>query len=162
MKKLFDIAVMTSALLLLDVALAQEEGHLNVTTTVQKEEVTVNDSGERQVRLVEAETVIPGDNVIYTITFRNISAAPAENVIITNAVPENLTYVDGSAFGPGTVVEFSVDGGVSYGAADELNVQDEGSVRAATAEDYTHLRWVMQDELAAGSQGIARFRAILN
>jgi uncharacterized repeat protein (TIGR01451 family) len=143
-------------------AAAQDAGHLNVQTVVQKEEVTITEAGEREVQLVEASTVTPGDSVIYTITFSNISDEPAENVVITNPVPENLTYIQGSAFGPGTTIEFSVDGGQSYAGADELRVPDNGGTRTATAEDYTHLRWVMQNDLPVGSQGVASFRALLN
>ena len=58
-------------------AVAQEKGHLNVTTTVQKQEVTVNESGETETRLVAASTVVPGESVVYTITFENISDEPA-------------------------------------------------------------------------------------
>jgi uncharacterized repeat protein (TIGR01451 family) len=143
-------------------AVAQEQGHLNVKTVVQKEQVSISDEGERQVRLVEASAVTPGDSVVYTITFSNISDAPAENVVITNPVPENLTYIQGSAFGPGTNIEFSVDGGQNYAVADSLRVPDNGGTRDATAEDYTHLRWVMQSELPVGSQAVASFRAHLN
>ncbi len=140
---------------------AQEQGHLNVTTTVQKQEVTVNDSGEAETRLVAAGTVVPGESVVYTITFQNISDEPAANVVITNPISEDLTYVDGSAFGPGTVIQFSTDGGQNYAAADELTVIDDGVSRPAGPDDFTHIRWVMQNELAVGAQGTARFTAVL-
>jgi len=143
-------------------AVAQEQGHLNVRTVVQKEEVMVNDAGETERRLVSTDTVVPGDDVIYTITFTNISEEIAENIVITNPISENLTYVEGSAFGPGTVIEFSVDGGETYGAADELMVGTNGGERPADAGDFTHVRWTMQNELEAGAQGMARFRARLN
>ena len=162
MQKIIKTAVLLAALFAVSFAMAQEKGHLNVRTVVQKEEITVNDAGERETRLVPADTVIPGDSVIYTITFTNISEDAAENVVITNPVPEHLTYIEGSAFGPGTVIAFSIDGGQSYGAGDDLTVPDNGGSRAATAADYTHLRWVMQNELAAGSQAVASFRAELN
>ena len=142
-------------------AVAQEQGHLNVTTTVQKQEVTVNDLGEAETRLVAADTVVPGDNVVYTITFQNISDEPAANVVITNPIAEDLTYVDGSAFGPGTVIQFSTDGGQNFAAADELTVIDDGVSRPAGPDDFTHIRWVMQNELAVGAQGTARFTAVL-
>ncbi len=142
-------------------AVAQEQGHLNVTTTVQKQEVTVNDSGEAETRLVAADTVVPGESVVYTITFQNISDEPAENVVITNPISEDLTYVDGSAFGPGTVIQFSTDGGQIFAAADELTVIDDGVSRSAGPDDFTHIRWVMQNELAVGAQGTARFTAVL-
>ena len=144
------------------VAYGQEPGHLKLTTVVHKEEVTVTDAGERQRQLVEAASVLPGDSVVYTITFENVSDEAAENVTIVNPVPENLTYEPGSAFGPGAEIEFSVDGGVIYGAPEELTITDGDEIRTAQAEDYTHVRWVMQDELAAGAQGTARFRARLN
>lgn len=140
---------------------AQEQGHLNVTTTVQKQEVTVNDSGEAETRLVAADTVVPGESVVYTITFQNISDEPAANVVITNPISEDLTYVDGSAFGPGTVIQFSTDGGQNFAAADELTVIDDGVSRPAGPDDFTHIRWVMQNELAVGTQGTARFTAVL-
>lgn len=142
-------------------AVAQEQGHLNVTTTVQKQEVTVNDSGEAETRLVAADTVVPGESVVYTITFQNISDEPAANVVITNPISEDLTYVDGSAFGPGTVIQFSTDGGQNFAAADEMTVFDDGVSRPAGPDDFTHIRWVMQNELAVGAQGTARFTAVL-
>ena len=142
-------------------AVAQEQGHLNVTTTVQKQEVTVNDSGEAETRLVAADTVVPGESVVYTITFQNISDEPAANVVITNPISEDLTYVNGSAFGPGTVIQFSTDGGQNFAAADELTVIDDGVSRPAGPDDFTHIRWVMQNELAVGAQGTARFTAVL-
>jgi uncharacterized repeat protein (TIGR01451 family) len=143
-------------------AISQEQGHLNVTTLAQMEEVSVGDDGQQQTRLVPAETVVPGDVVIYTTTIENISDEGAENVVVVNPVPEHLSYVAGSAFGPGMVIEFSVDGGISYARAEELTVDDEGQTRAARAEDFTHIRFVMQGDLAAGAQGIARFKARLN
>ena len=141
---------------------AQEGGHLNVRTTVQKESVTVNAAGETERRLVDADTVVPGEDVVYTITFTNISDEVADNVVITNPISTNLTYVEGSAFGPGTVIEFSVDGGETFGDRTDLVVQTNDGERPAEAEDFTHVRWTMQNELQAGAQGLARFRATLN
>jgi uncharacterized repeat protein (TIGR01451 family) len=143
-------------------AFAQEQGHLNVRTVVQKEEVTVTDNGETERKLVPADTVVPGDDVVYTITFTNVSGEIADNIVITNPISENLTYVEGSAFGPGTVIEFSVDDGQSFAAPDELMVGANGGQRPAAAEDFTHVRWTMQNDLQSGAQGMARFKARLN
>jgi len=157
MKTLMSVILITFAA----VAVAQEQGHLDVQTTVQKEEVTVNEAGESQKRLVPAEVVVPGETVFYTITFMNVSAEPADNVVITNPIAEDLMYVDGSAFGPGMDIHFSVDGGATFAAANELTVVENGEVRDAIAADFTHVRWVMQNDLDAGAQGTARFAAIL-
>ena len=152
---------LTAVVLMLASAVAWSQGTLDVETTVQKETVTVNDDGEQVTTLVPAETVIPGERVVYTITFRNTGAEPADNVIITNPISENLTYVAESAFGPGMLLEFSVDGGATFAAADSLTVEEDGETRPAAADDYTHIRWVMQNDLASGAQGTARFTAQL-
>jgi len=144
------------------VATAQEAGHLNVMTTVHKEEVTIDDAGNRSTRLVDASKVVPGDEVIYTVTFANVSDVPAENVVITNPLPAELTYVDGSAFGPGSDIEFSVDGGKTFGKQEQLIVNSDDGERPALTRDFTHIRWVMAHEIAPGSQGVSRFRARLN
>jgi uncharacterized repeat protein (TIGR01451 family) len=142
-------------------AYSQEQGHLNVRTVVQKEQVIVNEDGDAESKLVAADTVVPGEKVVYTITFQNISDEPAKNVVITNPISGELMYVDGSAFGPGSAIQFSIDGGLTFANASELTVTEDGVTRSAGAEDFTHIRWVMQQELAAGAQGVARFSAVL-
>ena len=142
-------------------AQAQETGHLNVTTVVQKQEVIVDENGVEKTRLVEAAKVVPGDEVVYTVTFENISTEAAENVVITNPLPQEMSYVDGSAFGPGAEILFSVDG-TNFASAAELSVMDGGVQRPAQADDFTHIRWVMTNDIEAGAQGLARFRARLN
>lgn len=148
------------ALLLLAVS-AIAQTHLDVQTTVQKEEVFVNAAGEKETRLITAERVVPGETVFYTITFSNISDEVADNVVITNPLAKDLVYVDGSATGEGMDIQFSADDGKVFAAAAELTVTVDGETRPAKAEDFTHVRWVMRNDLAAGAQGVARFAAIL-
>lgn len=151
----------TSVILILAAAAVSAQGHLDVQTTVHKQEVVVNEAGDSETRLVPAEVVIPGESVFYTITFTNVSDEPADNVVITNPIAADLMYVDGSAFGPGMDIEFSVDGGTTFGPASELTITEDGETRSAEAADFTHVRWVMQNDLKAGAQGTARFAAIL-
>lgn len=153
--------ILTSVILIAAAAAVQAQSHLDVQTTVHKQEVVVNEVGESETRLVPADVVVPGESVFYTITFTNVSDQPADNVVITNPIAENLMYVDDSAFGPGMEIEFSVDGGVTFASADDLNVTEGGEVRRAKAADFTHVRWVMQNDLAAGAQGTVRFAAVL-
>ena len=153
---------LTTAIAMLMLALtAAAQSHLEVQTTVHKEEVLLNAAGEEEKRLIAAERVVPGETVIYTITFTNTSDDTADNVVITNPIAEDLLYLDGSASGEGMDIQFSADGGASFATAANLTVTDNGTSRAATAEDFTHVRWVMRNDLAAGAQGIARFAAIL-
>lgn len=152
---------LTAMTLLLLALNAAAQSHLEVQTTVQKQEVFVNAQGEEETRLVPADTVLPGETVFYTITFTNVSNEVADRVVITNPIDGNLVYLDGSAFGAGMDIVFSVDGGESFAAASELTVTDDGEVRAAEPRDFTHIRWVMRNDLAAGAQGTARFAAVL-
>ncbi|MDX1515255.1 MAG: hypothetical protein R3288_00370 [Woeseiaceae bacterium] len=142
-------------------AIAQAPGHLNVNTTVQKEVVVENEDGEKVRYLVPASTVVPGERVVYTITFENVGDEAAENVVITNPIAESLTYVAGSASNGTMRVEFSIDGGKTFAPASELTVVDGDDERPATTKDYTHVRWVMQSELQVGAKGSASFAAVL-
>lgn len=162
MKNIVKTIVTAVSLTFCAVAGAQDAGHLTIETIVMKEEVSIGPAGERETRLVEPDTVVPGDEVVYTVSFSNVSDEPAENVVITNPLPEQLSYVDGSAFGPGAAVEFSVDGGKSFAAPEKLLVRENGGERVASAEDFTHIRWVLSEDIAPGSQGMAQFRARLN
>lgn len=144
-------------------SIAQEAPPIEVQTVAEKEEVFINGDGEEETRLVPAATVIPGDQVIYTVTFTNNGDDAAENVVITDPIPEQTQYVEGSAFGPGMDITFSIDGGQSFATTDSLTVSEpNGSVRPARAEEYTHVRWAMRSRLEPGSSGFARFRVVLN
>lgn len=140
---------------------AAAQAHLDVQTVVQKEEVFVNDLGVSDTRLVAADIVVPGEKVFYTITFTNISDETADNVVITNPIAADLVYVEGSGFGPGTDMQFSVDGGKTFATPAELTVTEDGETRAAKASDYTHVRWILKNNLDAGAQATARFAAVL-
>lgn len=141
---------------------AVAQGHLEIRTTVQKEETVQSADGDEEVLIVDAETVVPGDEVIYTVSFANVSDQAAENVVITNPLPAELTYVEGSATAPDADVEFSADGGATFAGPAELVVRDESGDRQARPQEFTHIRWVMGRALAPGEHGEARFRARLN
>jgi uncharacterized repeat protein (TIGR01451 family) len=142
-------------------ALAVAENALEVTTIVEKEVVVETDDGEERVERVAADAVTPGERVVYTITFKNVGAEPADNVVITNPIAESLTYVAGSAARDDASVEFSIDGGQTFAPASDLKVIDGGIERPATTRDYTHVRWIMQTELAVGAEGQTSFAADL-
>ncbi len=158
------IASLSLACLLLigGTASAQEAGSILLQNSVEVEELYTDDSGVQRVRRVPVSKVVPGDKVIYTITFTNVGEEPAQDVTITNPVPAHMHYVDRSAFGPGTDISFSVDGGNTYGSPQELFVtSSEGEQRSAAAEDYTHIRWVLRNEARPGSKGSTSFKAVL-
>ena len=60
-------------------------------------------------------------------------------------------------------VDYSVDGGKTYGTLDKLGISTQGSdaPRPATAADVTHLRWTLKNSMAPGASGFVRFRAVM-
>ncbi|MCH8896011.1 MAG: DUF11 domain-containing protein [Proteobacteria bacterium] len=154
--------VLLALFLTSSVATAQETGAIQIQTSADVEIIETDASGETVTRLEPASKVVPGDIVIYTVSFSNTGSEPAENVVITNPVPRHMEYVDGTAFGPGADISFSIDGGQSWGTPEELVVTAaDGTQRPAQASDYTDIRWILRNELQPGAQGFARFRTRL-
>jgi uncharacterized repeat protein (TIGR01451 family) len=109
---------------------------------------------------VPAKLLQQGEVVYYTVRVKNVGATFARDVIITQRIPVNTTYVEGSASGPGANVTFSVDGGQTFEAPDKLTIDIEGSTQLAQPAQYTHIRWHLRNPLAPEAVALARFRAV--
>lgn len=110
-----------------------------------------------RTELVEAESVVPGDMLAFSVSYRNGGGEPVTDFVIVNPVPANVQLSDESA----AASEVSIDGGKSWGMLAALSVTDaEGAPRPATANDVTHLRWKIA-LLTPGESGITSFRAIV-
>ena len=151
------LSVLMFVMLGTNTALAAK-GSIDIKTEVKKVEVTTV-YGDKKVREVEAKTVIPGDELLYTVYFKNIDRVPVDNIEITDPIPKSTVYKAGSAFGTGTEITFSVNGGKSYAAAEDLTVTNSrGDTRRAQPSDYTDIRWVFIPKLAPGKTGTVQFR----
>jgi len=139
---------------------AAEPGAIKVSSIVEKIIDVVDKDGKTVSTRVPADNAVPGDEIIYTTTFENISNKPAGNIVITNPVPNDTTYL--MANGVNTEITFSIDGGNEYAAADKLVVTtNEGDTRPALPSDYTHLRWTYKVELGVGETSKVSFRAVI-
>jgi len=144
------------------VAHAQEKGCILLKTVAEGEQEVTDDRNQKTTKLVAIDKVVPGSEVIYTVTATNVCDANAQAVVIDNPVPEHMNYIANSAIGPGTEITFSVDGGFNYGKPETLTLSNpDGSKRPAQAGDYTNIRWVMRNPLKPGAVAFARFRALL-
>jgi uncharacterized repeat protein (TIGR01451 family) len=142
-------------------ALAQ--GQVALKAVAEQEVREVNADGEEIVKRVLASKVVPGGQVIYTITATSLADEPVENIQIEDPIPEHMTYVMNSVEGGDAAVTFSVDGGKTFAAGDGLSVADaSGARRPAKAADYTHVRWLFAEPLAARGTRSVSFRAQLN
>jgi uncharacterized repeat protein (TIGR01451 family) len=141
---------------------AAEKGQIEVASKAEVEVSVVNEQGEKEVKLMPASRVLPGTVVVYTVSYRNAGAEAADDIVITNPVPQHMIYLADSASGLETTITFSVDHGKSYRAPEELRVvNSDGSERPALAADYTHVRWTRELPLLASQEGSVSFRARL-
>lgn len=163
--RIFNLLLTTALLALLgnfsQSALAAD-GALKVTSTAQTEVVVTGKDGKKTLKRAPVTKAIPGTEVIYTTTFENTLKKAAGNISIDNPVPNDSEYVGGSAFGKDCEILFSVDGGRTFGHAEELKIKDaDGKERTALPGEYTHLRWNYKAQLAPGKSGEVGFRAVV-
>ncbi len=154
-------AAAVAALLTAGAAGAQQ-GAIELSTRVEKRVLLKLPDGRVEEKRLPADRVVPGDVVAYTIEAKNVTTRPAERVVITDPIPTHTRYVDGSAQARNAELQFSVDGGKSFGRPEKLVITEpDGTRRAARASDYTHIRWVFAQPLAPAESRSAQFFAQL-
>jgi uncharacterized repeat protein (TIGR01451 family) len=151
----------TFALSAMHVVYAQEKGCIELKTTAEVEQEYVNEQGQKAKRLAPAGKVTPGDEVIWTITAKNVCAKPAENIVVANPVPEHMTYVANSAMGVGTTITYSLDNKEFKDAASLTVRAADGSTRVARADEYRAIRWTYSAPFAPGATAFVRYRAVV-
>jgi len=142
-------------------AQAPAEGCIALKSTAEVEQEVVNEKGEKSKKLVPAGKVVPGVEVVWTVTANNVCKQPSEKVTINNPIPAHMSYVANSATGPGSDISYSLDG-KSFAADGQLTVSENGVTRKARADEYKHIRWEFKNSLQPGASAFARFRAVLN
>jgi uncharacterized repeat protein (TIGR01451 family) len=162
-RPLFDLLQTAAFASVLAAAMAaQPIGNDIAIRAVAEVETTISLNGREALKLVPADRVVPGDQVVYTLEIRNTGtrAVPAPSVPFE--IPEHMRYVADSAAGPGAEVSYSVDGGHTFDRPENLKVAGpKGQMRLATAADYTHIRWQLKHGLQGNSVAFARFRAVV-
>lgn len=144
------------------IANTAQAANVKLTSMVEKEVVTTTADGKTVSEIVPAETVIPGEEVIYTTYFNNTSDRLADKIVISNPVPEHTRYKANSAIGANTEITYSVDGGESFAPPELLMVTGKnGEQRVARASEYTHIRWAYEPVLPPGEKGSVQFRVVL-
>ena len=137
---------------------AQGGGCLALKTEGQVEESYVDAQGKPAKRLVAPGKVVPGTEVIWTITATNSCSAPAEKAVIENNVPQHTVYVPDSASGADTEITFSLDGR-EFKKAHELTVREaDGKTRAVRADEIKTIHWLVVKPLAPKASVSVRYR----
>ena len=122
-----------------------------------KVETTVVEKGVEKTVLATPKVVVPGNRLLFSTSYRNESATPVQNFVVTNPVPEGIAVAATDA----ASLTVSVDGGKSWGKLAALTVKDaKGVARPAQAADVTHVRWTLAT-IAPGAAGAVAYHAIV-
>jgi uncharacterized repeat protein (TIGR01451 family) len=137
-------------------AAAQVNNAVTLSSDIRVEKTVVENGRERKV-LEAPKVVVPGDRLLFAVSYRNTSTAEVRNFVLTNPLPTGVMLAPDSA----GALDVSVDAGKSWGRLAALKVADgKGGTRPAQASDVTHVRWVLAP-LAPGAGSTVTFHAIV-
>lgn len=131
---------------------------LSVTNTVLVQQRSQAADGTTRVSLTPASRVVPGDRIVYQMTYRNGEAKPIENLVLNNPLPSGIAYRGPAQGSPAP--ELSVDG-KTFGPLASLTVRENGAARPARASDVRAVRWSLASAVPAGATGKLSFEAIV-
>ena len=131
-------------------ALAQNDP-IELSSQIQL--VQPSDDGDT---LVSPDSVVPGDTLVFQTSYSNRTGETVTDFVVATPVPPSVTLTMRSAAN----LDVSVDGGTGWGQLADLTVEEETETRAATADDVTHVRWIIA-EMAPDAEGTVQYRAIV-
>jgi uncharacterized repeat protein (TIGR01451 family) len=138
-----------------------QQGGIELKNVAEIEVESKDAQGKIERKRAPVAKAIPGTEVFYTTTYKNLGTKPAGSIVINNPVPANTTLVAGSVYGSNTDITYSLDG-KTFATPDKLKVKGkDGKEVTATAADYIAIRWSYKGELAVGKVETAGFRAVI-
>jgi uncharacterized repeat protein (TIGR01451 family) len=146
-KTLISFCVFCASIALSSVANAE----VTLTNTVFEVVTITAKDGSQQDQWQTPDKLLPGERVGYQVEVNNKGTEPAADIVIANPIPEHTVYVQDSAKGLNTSIEFSVNNGKTYALPAELFIEKDGKRVQAEAADYTQVRWTLNQPLAAGA-----------
>lgn len=157
-RRLFYVLGMT----MLTVFPLRASAEVTLETTVERISTAVTLPAGELPATSAPQQVYSGDVLRYTITFENTSSqdVAAGSVVITNPLPEDTLYLEGSATGDNTLITYSVDG-ETFASPAELRVGEGAGARAATAGDIRAIRWTYEPLLPAGASSMVSFELLI-
>lgn len=133
-------------------------GPLELASDVFVERVQKRADGSVATVLEAPKLVVPGDQLVFIVRYKNTGTVPASKLSVTNPIPHAVAF---SETADGTEI-VSIDGGKSWGFLSQLKVpMTNGSFRTALPSDVTHIKWNLNQTLAAGSAGKLVFRGVV-
>lgn len=135
---------------------------LTMELTAVKRTVAVDADGRSKESFAPVATIVPGEEIVYTVQCENRGSASTSGAIVTLPIPPETRFVAGSADQPDTDVVYSVDRGATFSRLEDLTITNAaGAVRPAQSGDVTAVRWTLLGELASGQKRRTQCRAVL-
>ena len=158
-------STLTALTLLLLAGVSAAAPQITLAVSAEKDVVETDADGRQTTRRVNAADTVPGDVLFYTIRYRNDGDEPARNVQLDNPVPEGTAFLESSAWGEGSDILFSIDGGKTFKKPGSLTYQvttrdGKTEERRAAPEQYNAIRWTVT-EVPAGTEGSAGFAVVV-
>lgn len=131
-------------------AIAQKllQPEVKLVMSVDKQVTVTDENGQSKLaweKLEGSATVQPDDVLRYVVASENEGEASAENLVVTQPIAPEMTYVLGSAKGNEIAeITYSIDGGETFVAEPMVEVTlPDGTVemQPAPAEAYTQVKW---------------------
>lgn len=136
---------------------------VEVEIAVHQETSTTDADGQTVIVKNEGGPAAPGDILTYTLRARNIGDSPALDALIEDPIPGGTTLLPDSLAENGSTISASIDGGDSWKSfpvfvAAGKDASGETLYQQASGEDYTHLRWLLNEPLAPGTSKEVSFK----
>lgn len=148
-------------------ALAQigEKPELVLTLSVQKQVTVKGEDGKPKTEWQEVQSTGPGDVLKYTIRYENKGKAEARGAKVVDPIPQNTSYISGSAAGEGAAISFSLDG-KTFAPPPMLTYrvrQADGTEieYVAAPEMYTHIQWQLTKPVPPEGVGSVSFQVMV-
>lgn len=134
----------------------QPQPQVQLRLGVEKKVVQQNQQGKQQTtwQTLQGKVVVqPGDVMRYTVSGANNSDRPVKNLVITQPIPKQTTYVLNSVTtkNKGAKITYSINNGKSFVEKPTIQVKlpnGKLETRPAPAELYTQLRFNFTDLIA--------------
>jgi len=126
---------------------------LVVDQMVERRLIETNAQGVLVERYEQADQVLPGEHVRFSIKYENQLEDSAEDIVLVMPVPDQMDFIEGSVTPSGMTYQISRDGGMTYLTPSAMP-EDE-------AERITHIKWLFDMPVLPGETGQVSMSAIL-
>lgn len=121
---------------------------VKLNLTAAKKTIVVTTGEQQQIEwlsLDDGAVVNPGDILRYTVSSANPGETAAQDLTITQPIPEQMVYeLDTATSQNQAEVVYSTDNGETFVAEPTITITTEDGAtieQPAPAETYTHIRW---------------------